>query len=228
MSARNYPDDGRNVDDMPYDANDRRDVAHDGDTRARAAAVPADDQPSLREDVVEREQSRFGGVKVGSAFFGWLAATGTAVLLAGLIAAIGVTALGGDLEEASDQAMSDVMGSVLVGSIVVIVVLFVAYFCGGYVAGRMARFNGAIQGLAVWLWALVIGIVLAIVGAIVGDQFNVLANVNAFPSIQFDDFSTAGVVTAVLALIASLGGAVLGGMAGMRFHRRVDRAGLGR
>jgi hypothetical protein len=28
--------------------------------------------------------------------------------------------------------------------------------------------------------------------------------------------------------LASLGGALLGGVAGMRFHRKVDRAGLGR
>ena len=35
------------------------------------------------------------------------------------------------------------------------------------------------------------------------------------------------VTVAVLAVAASLGGAILGGLAGMRFHRKVDRTGLG-
>ena len=35
----------------------------------------------------------FGGIKIGSAFFGWLAATGMAVLLTALVAAAG-TAVG--------------------------------------------------------------------------------------------------------------------------------------
>src|SRR6478609_4762648 len=40
-----------------------------------------------RETVVAREKEQFGGVKIGSAFFGWLAATGMAVLLTALVAA---------------------------------------------------------------------------------------------------------------------------------------------
>jgi hypothetical protein len=38
--------------------------------------------------------------------------------------------------------------------------------------------------------------------------------------------TTAGVLTAAGIAAASLAGAMLGGMAGMRFHRRVDKAGL--
>jgi hypothetical protein len=44
------------------------------------AAVPAGESTSLRHDVVAREKERFGGIKFGSAFFGWLAATGTAAV----------------------------------------------------------------------------------------------------------------------------------------------------
>jgi hypothetical protein len=40
--------------------------------------------------------------------------------------------------------------------------------------------------------------------------------------------TTGAVVALVAAVVVSLVGAVLGGLAGMRFHRRVDRAGLGR
>src|SRR3546814_19383527 len=44
---------------------------------------------ALHRGVLEREQERFGGFKFGSAFFGWLTAMGTAVLLTALVAAIG-------------------------------------------------------------------------------------------------------------------------------------------
>jgi hypothetical protein len=111
-----------------------------------------------------------------------------------------------------------------------VVVLFVSYFCGGYVAGRMARFDGAKQGLAVWLWAVAIAIVVAIIAAIAGSQYNILGSLNSFPRIPVSEGNlTAGsIVTAIVAALISLAGAVLGGTAGMRFHRKVDRAGLGR
>jgi hypothetical protein len=197
------------------------------------AAVAADSQPSLREDVLAREEERFGGVKVGSAFFGWLTATGTAVLLTALVAAAG-TAVGlgvtGSAQEAGKAANDNATTVGIAGAIALIVVALVAYFCGGYVAGRMARFNGAKQGVAVWLWAVVIAILVAVIAAIAGAQFNILANVNAFPRLPIDEgnLTTASIVTAVLVALASLGGAILGGLAGMRFHRRVDRVGLGR
>jgi amino acid transporter len=193
------------------------------------AAVVAESQASLREGVVERERDQFGGVKVGSAFFGWLAANGMAVLLTAVVTATGA-AVGLGTEQLTDVAGENAGTVGVVGAIALIVVLFVAYFCGGYVAGRMARFNGAKQGLAVWLWSIVIAIVVAIIVAIVGSQYNVLANLNSFPRIPIDEGSlTAGsIVTLILVVIVSLVGAVLGGIAGMRFHRRVDRVGLGR
>ncbi|HMO10045.1 MAG TPA: hypothetical protein PKB06_00725, partial [Actinotalea sp.] len=42
-----------------------------------------------RESVLARERAEFGGFKPGSAFFGWLAAAGTAVLLSALLAGVG-------------------------------------------------------------------------------------------------------------------------------------------
>jgi hypothetical protein len=44
------------------------------------------DQPT----VVARQQERFGGIKAGSAFFGWLTVAGMSVLLIALLAAAGV------------------------------------------------------------------------------------------------------------------------------------------
>src|SRR3954452_13559355 len=106
-----------------------------------------------RTSVVAREKERYGGIKWGSAFFGWLTATGTAVILTALLvaagAAVGVST-GIDATDAQKQAGQQAGTIGLVGGITLLVVIFVAYFSGGYVAGRMARFNGVRQGVAVW------------------------------------------------------------------------------
>jgi hypothetical protein len=201
----------------------------DGSVAATAAA----DGPTTRESVMEREKERYGGMKFGSAFFGWLTATGTAVILIALVSATG-TAIGlgngASAEDVADAASSNADTIGIVGGIVLAVILLLAYFCGGYVAGRMARFDGAKQGIAVWLWALVVAIVLAVVGLIAGSQFDVLARLQTFPRLPLNEGALAAgsIITAVVALVVSLVGAILGGLAGMRFHRRVDKAGLGR
>lgn len=190
-----------------------------------------------RAAVVNREKNAHGGVKVGSAFFGWLTATGTAVLLTALLAATG-TAIGiagsgsvGQALTGARESVTDDAGTIgVAGAVGVLVVLLVAYFCGGYVAGRMARFNGVEQGVAVWVWAIVIAAVVAVVAAVAGRDYDVLGRLNSFPRIPVDSgtLSTASLVALVAAVVVALLGAVLGGLAGMRFHRRVDRAGLGR
>ncbi|MFD0484254.1 hypothetical protein ACFQ46_16775 [Kineococcus sp. GCM10028916] len=232
-------------------ASAHRDARPAGTDRARAAAQDtahrtARDTPQVvhtdrdsmdRTAVVNREKNAHGGVKVGSAFFGWLTATGTAVLLTALLAATG-TAIGLASSSSVGQALDGVQqgatrnaGTIgIAGAIGVLVVLLVAYFCGGYVAGRMARFNGVKQGVAVWVWAVVIAVVVAILAAIAGSEFDVLGQLNSFPRIPVDSGSltTGTILTVIAAAVVALLGAVLGGLAGMRFHRRVDRAGLGR
>jgi hypothetical protein len=212
---------------------DRRIRRNDGVDDHDVAAVPASSGRTVREDVIAREKDEFGGMKFGSAFFGWLTATGTAVLLTALVAGAGAAiGLGSNVnpDEVADDAAQNAGTIGLVGAIAVLVILFIAYYAGGYVAGRMARFSGAKQGLAVWLWALIIAVILAIVTAIAGSQWNILANLNSFPRLPVGEgeLTTAGIVTAIAALLVSLGGALLGGLAGMRFHRKVDRVGLGR
>ena len=184
-----------------------------------------------RESVLAREREAFGGIKPGSAFFGWLTATGTAVLLSALLAGVGAAvgvATSTDVQEAADEAASAAEGVGLAGAITLLVIMFVAYFCGGYVAGRMARFNGAKQGLAVWLWAVLIALLVVVVGLTSGTRFEDLAQAS-LPNLPLsgEDLTTAGIATAAGVAVVSLVGAVLGGLAGMRFHRKVDRAGLG-
>lgn len=181
---------------------------------------------------MDRERDEHGGVKFGSAFFGWLTAIGMAVLLTAIAAAAGaVFGLASDTPagEAADTATAQADTVGLVSGIVLLVILFVAYYCGGYVAGRMARFDGLKQGLAVWLWALVIAIIVGIVGLVAGAEFNVLKELNTFPRVPIDEgtLTTGGIIALVAAVVATLGGALLGGLAGMRFHRKVDKTGLG-
>jgi len=178
-------------------------------------------------DAVAAQHDRFGGIKWGAAFFGWLSANGLAVILVALLSAAGV-ALGlaqnvDTADEAVDQATEIGIG----GGIAVLAVLFLAYLAGGYVAGRMARFDGARQGVAVWVIGLLVVLVLAAAGALLGSEYNVLRDLN-LPHIPVDEgtATTAGIITLVAILVVTLLGAVLGGKLGDRYHRRVDRAGF--
>ncbi len=203
---------------------------HDDDfDRGREPRVVTED----RETVVEREKAEHGGMKFGSAFFGWLTATGMVVLLTALLAAAGSAvglATDTSVDQATNSATSDASTVGIVSGIVLLVILFIAYYCGGYVAGRMARFDGAKQGVAVWLWALIIAVVLAVIGLVAGSQFDVMSKLNAFPRIPVNegDLTTGGIIVAIAVALVALIAAVLGGLAGMRFHRNVDKAGLGR
>jgi hypothetical protein len=220
VASRNYDDTGAGYDDTR---------AYAVTPTAESAAL-ADPNAATRETVVAREREQFGGIKIGSAFFGWLAATGMAVILTALVAA-GGTAVGlatsTDVNEAVNQASSDQTVG-LTGVIVLLAVLFVAYYCGGYVAGRMARFSGAKQGFMVWVWAVIFAVLIALLAMIAGERFNILANLNSFPRIPVNEgqLTTTGIIAAVVVAVVALIGAVVGGMAGMRFHRKVDRAGF--
>ena len=77
-NAVNTPDADRNtnVDDRP-------------DTRTDHTVVNDTTAAPDRTDVVGRQRELFGGMKFGSCFFGWLTASGTAVLLAALVTGIG-------------------------------------------------------------------------------------------------------------------------------------------
>src|SRR5215216_2923359 len=190
-----------------------------------------DDTTALdRREVVGRERDVFGGMKFGSCFFGWLTASGTAVLLAALVTGVGAAlGLSRDVETANTSpAQTESVG--LVGGIVLLAIIFVSYLAGGYVAGRMARFNGLKQGLGVWLWAVIIAILVGVAGWLAGAQFDVLAQLNSFPRLPLNEgtLTTGGIIVAIGVVVVSLVGALLGGLAGMRYHRRVDRAGLGR
>lgn len=210
---------------------DRGDTVERPVTSTQSDDVVADDATALdRREVVSRQKDAFGGMKFGSCFFGWLTASGTAVLLAALVTGIGA-ALGLTRDvDVTNPTPAQTESISFVGGIVLLAIIFVAYLAGGYVAGRMARFNGLKQGLGVWLWAVILAILVAVAGWLAGAQFDIFAQVNSFPRIPVNEgtLTTEGIIVAIGVVAASLVGALLGGLAGMRYHRRVDRAGLGR
>ena len=191
-----------------------------------ATATDTTAAPATRTEVVAAQKARYGGISWGSAFFGWLSANGVAVLLIALLSAAGVAfGLTSSLDsagEAADQAATLGIG----GGIALLVLLFLAYLAGGYVAGRMARFDGAKQGIAVWVIGLVVVLLLALAGLVFGAQYNVLSRLN-LPRIPIDEgtATTAGIIALVAVLLVTLVAAVLGGLLGARYHRKVDRVG---
>lgn len=185
-----------------------------------------DDPLTLTTDeVIERQRERFGGVKVGSAFFGWLIATATFAILGGLLTVAGVV-LGLDVRNPMLFARElpldlQTVGWIAAGTLLVL--LFASYYCGGYVAGRMARFSGLAQGVAVWVWTIAIGILVSVVAFVLG-RFDESTGVGVLRRIPLPDdvVTIAGIAAAAIVAAVTLGGAILGGVVGVRYHRRVD------
>jgi MFS family permease len=214
---------------MAGNENLERNTTQGDSTQVIGAPAETDGASATRgaaRDAVAVQRARFGGIKWGAAFFGWLSANGLAVILIALLSAAGVAlGLANNVTAKQSAAQAKTLG--LGGGIAILVVLFLAYLAGGYVAGRMARFDGARQGIAVWVVGLVIVILLAVAGTVLGSQYNVLKNLN-LPRIPIDEgtATTAGIITLVAILVVTLLGAIIGGKLGDRFHRKIDRAGF--
>jgi hypothetical protein len=177
-------------------------------------------------DARARQRDEFGGLNWGAAFFGWLVAVGIAALLTAILSAAG-TAIG--LTEVSgSEAQSNAETVGIIGGILLILVLAVAYYAGGYVAGRMSRFDGGRQGIGVWIIGLLVTILLAVAGAVLGAEYNVLEQIS-LPRIPVDEgaLTTGGLITLAAIVLGTLLAAFLGGKAGNRYHRKVDRVGPG-
>jgi hypothetical protein len=196
-------------------------------SRSRNANVGAGTGAAAgHHELVARQKEQFGGMKFGCSFFGWLTATGMAVLLTGLLAA-GATALNmkGIFNTSADAQNIRTVG--LVSGIVLLVVILIAYVAGGYVAARMARFSGLKQGLGVWLWAVIFAVVIGVIGFLAGNTSALMSRVSGLRLPVSTGTLTGGTIVTVVAIaLIALVGALLGGLAGMRYHRRVDRAGF--
>jgi hypothetical protein len=191
-------------------------VVTDGDRRERAVGA-----------VRERQRDEYGGFNIGAAFFGWIVAVGIGALLTALLAAAGTAIAITEITpgEAIESAETIGLGAV----ILLLLVAAIAYFAGGYVAGRMSRFDGGRQGFGVWLFSIAIVILLGIVGAIAGSEYNLLGGLD-LPRLPVDegDVTAGGLIFLALWVGATLVAAIVGGKAGERYHRKVDRAGYPR
>ena len=189
-----------------------------------ATAATSRRAPDPVRDTRAQQRDEFGGLNWGAAFFGWLVAVGVATLLTAILsaagAAIGLTSTSSS--QATDSA--DTIG--IVGGILFLLVLLVAYFAGGYVAGRMSRFDGPRQGAGVWVIGLLVTILLAVAGVLLGGKYNVLSQLN-LPRIPIDEgtLTTGGVIALVAVVLGTLLAAVMGGKAGTRYHRKIDKVG---
>lgn len=169
----------------------------------------------------ELQRQRYGGANWGAGFFGWLVVVAMAVLLAAG-AATGALALGLEPPSGDTAAGSTPL---LVAAAVALLVVWLAYFCGGYVAGRMSRFDGGRQGLAVWVVGLLLSGAAAGLALVLGPQVDVPDRLD-LPAAGLTGVPTGltALVAAVVVLLLGLLGAVVGGKAGCRYHRKVDDA----
>src|SRR6188472_1032983 len=88
MSTSTPADRGHGTDQTRTDQPPVRDTHAHPDTHAGHTVVT--DEPALdRRSVLARQKEEHGGVKIGSAFFGFLTAVGVGVLLTALVSATG-------------------------------------------------------------------------------------------------------------------------------------------
>lgn len=182
--------------------------------------------PRIGSEAWLREQ--FGGFSLGSAFFGWIVASGIGVLLTAVLAAAGsavaFTAVQNGVARTLNGVSADTINAVgLVSGLLLLIAMGIAYFAGGYVAGRMARFNGARQGVGVWVIGLVITLVLGAIGTTFGAKYNILQAIN-LPHLPVSQgiWTSGGIVTAVLMLVVTILAAITGAQAGVRYHQHMD------
>jgi amino acid transporter len=200
-----------------------------GDRAAGSAPVRDGDGHGAGDtmsDVRARQRNEFGGFNWGSDFFGWLVAVGLGAILTGILSAAGaVIGLNNKVSAGDAKSNADTIG--IVGGVLLLIVLMVAYYCGGYVAGRMSRFDGARNGFGVWLIGLIITVILGAAAAILGAEYNVLQNLN-LPTLPVDgqSLSTGGLIATAAVIVGTILAAVVGGKAGERFHKKVDREGF--
>ncbi|MEF3119666.1 hypothetical protein [Kocuria flava] len=172
------------------------------------------------------QREEFGGMQLVPGFFGWLSAlalTWLLLALAGLAAAaLGLRlqeGMGGVVDELAAGSPAAWTAAAALGAVELL-----AFVGGGYAAGRMARFSGARQGVSVWLWSLLGRSAATVAGLVWADTIG-LAPVGVSAQALIGELLVPGLLAVVAVLAVDLFGAVLGGLWGTRYHRRVDRWG---
>ena len=190
-------------------------------TRVESAEATRGPTRDPRRGVVAARE-RFGGLDVPATLVGMLTALATLAILGGVVGSI-VGAIGYqtgiDSETVEDISIASLIGG--------LVVLLLAYLIGGWAAGRIARYDGARNGLMTGIWTIVLAAILSALAAwgvaeTEADN-DVLRDVNMPQWFSSDALTTAGIISAVVAIATMLLAGALGGMWGERYHRRADR-----
>ncbi|CAN5431420.1 hypothetical protein BH18ACT8_BH18ACT8_11240 [soil metagenome] len=181
------------------------------------------DRPPRHLELESRRQEEYGGINPGAAFFGWLVAIGLTILLAGIFGAI-AAAVGSNTNITQTEAERSAGTIGIATAIALLVVLMIGYYAGGYVAGRMSRFDGGRQGVGVWLIGVIVTIIVVLVGVIFDNQYDIFRRVD-LPSLPIptDAATAGGLITLAAVIVGTLLAAFVGGKAGQRYHRKIDR-----
>ena len=135
-------------------------------------------------------------------------------IVAGILAAVGIDTAG--------LTSNDYRRLGIGGAVVAALVLFLSYFFGGYIAGRLARRAGAVHGGLVLLVAVLLGAAVALVVGTQADTEAVAADLRivGVPT-SGSDYGSIATIAGIVSLAAMLAGAVLGGLAGERWHGKL-------
>jgi hypothetical protein len=222
---RNNGTDDRYDDRGAVATEDRRVTTRDTDTADGRFVRDRDATVTGREAVRARQREEFGGTNWGAAFFGFLVAVGMAAILLALLSAAGAAFGLTDMSQTEANRNADTIG--LVGGILLVAVAAIAYWFGGYVSGRMSRFDGGRQGLGSWVIGILVAIAAGVAGWLFGPDWNVFDKLG-LPNVPIDNgtLTTGGAIALAAVLILSLLAATVGGKAGERYHRKIDRFGF--
>ena len=182
-------------------------------------------------DTLSAQQQRFGRMQIIPGLMGLAALMGAfsffswAISLVLHAAAPAILPAGASLPSAPDtvsQLLAQGTNGVLYASLLGGSYLLSAW-AGGYTAARMARFAPVKQGWSVWLWLVLSVAIASVLTAALPSQFN-----GSFAPFSAQSFLTTsvqvnGFLSFVLFLLIALVGALLGGLCGRIYHRRVER-----
>jgi hypothetical protein len=176
----------------------------------------------LRRDrtIEGHAKSARGGVSGGAILTGVVVSYGALLIVSALAGGV-LVATGLDPEDIAGGEQVDVGIGIGIG---ILVGQFLAYLWGGYTAGRMARGAGAANGVLVPVVALIVVVVVAGIAAALGAtaELGTPFGTTRLP-IEGDYVVEWSVAVGGGILLVMLLGGLLGGLAGARWHTRLEK-----
>ncbi|GAC1319280.1 MAG: hypothetical protein NVSMB12_18500 [Acidimicrobiales bacterium] len=181
----------------------------------KVSEAPMERRALRGREGIDQARGRFGGLDSGATLAGAFAALGITVLLGGIFAGAGRVVYVNGLRDAPTATT----GSIIAG----IAVIVVAFLAGGWVAGRMARYDGGRNGMVTAVWFILFAAATSALGTLLGESYNVFAGQHLPQWFTSSAQTPAAVASAAIALLLMLAAGYVGGLAGDRYHRRIDR-----